>query len=199
VIDKRDLHYILISASIWLCWLVYSFLYFWAGYYFMTVKGYTLSQWSLVLLGTLILAMVGGVAGGWLMDRMGRRPAIIIGCVALTIVLCVLGFAEGILLPIAAAITGFFTSFTYTWIVVYIPEVFPTERRGACMGWTTTLARVSYVAGPALAAVLLQAFPTMEWFWVVAGLVMLLPIGIVLLLQPYETSTKELEEIEVQR
>jgi MFS family permease len=199
VIDRQDVRYILISASIWLSFLIYTFLYFWAGYYFMDVKGYSLSQWSLVLLATLIMAMAGGIAGGWLMDRMGRRPAIVLGCVALTILLVLLGFAEGIFLPITAAITGFFTSFTYTWIVVYIPEIFPTERRGACMGWTTTLARVSYVVGPALAAVLLDAFPTMEWFWVVAGAVMLIPIGIVLLLNPYETRTQELEEIELKR
>jgi MFS family permease len=196
VIDKPDVRYILISASIWLSFLIYTFLYFWAGYYFMNVKGYSLSQWSMVLLATLIMAMVGGVAGGWLMDRMGRRPAIVMGCTGLAILLVLLGFAEGILLPIVAAVTGFFTSFTYTWIVVYIPEIFPTERRGACMGWTTTIARVSYVVGPALAAVLLDANPSMEWFWVVAGAVMVIPIAIVLILNPYETKTQELEEIE---
>lgn len=195
VITKQDLRYIAISAAIWLCWLTYSFLYFWAGYYFMNIRGYSLSQWSLVLLFTLLMAMVGGVAGGWIMDRMGRRPALIAGCIGLALVLAVLGFAEGALLPIAAAVTGFFTSFTYTWVVVYVPEVFPTDRRGACMGWTTTVARVSYVAGPALAAVLLEAFPTMEWFWVVAGLVMLTPIAIVLAFNPYETKNQELEEI----
>jgi hypothetical protein len=67
------------------------------------------------------------------------------------------------------------------------------------MGWTTTVARASYVAGPALAAVLLQAFPTMEWFWVVAAALMLLPIGIVLVLNPYETRALELEAIEQER
>jgi MFS family permease len=67
------------------------------------------------------------------------------------------------------------------------------------MGWTTTVARVSYVAGPALAALLLQAFPTMEWFWVVAGAIMVLPVAIILLFHPYETRTRELEEIEVRR
>jgi len=199
VIDRQDLRYIAISASIWFCWLTYSILYFWAGYYFMTVKGYSLAQWSMVLLATLIMAMVGGVAGGWLMDRIGRRPALIMGCVALALFVALLGFAEGALLPIVAAITGFLTSFTYTWVVVYVPEVFPTERRGACMGWTTTVARVSYVAGPALAAILLEAFPTMEWFWVVTGAIMTIPIGIVLLLKPYETRVQELEEIELRR
>ncbi len=199
VINKQDVRYIIISAAIWLAWLVYQFLYFWAGYYFMTIKGFTLSQWSMVLLGTLIMAMLGGVAGGWIMDRIGRKPAMIYGCLGLAAVVAFMGFAQGVFLPIAAVVTGFFTSFTYTWIVVYVPEVFPTERRGACMGWTTTAARVSYVVGPALAAVMLKASPTMEWFWVVAGALMFIPIAIIVFFNPQETKTMELEEIEVER
>jgi MFS family permease len=198
-IDRDDLRYIAISASIWLCWLIYSFLYFWAGYYFMNVHGYTLGQWSLVLLGTLLMAIAGGVSSGRIMDRIGRVPALIAGCIVLAAVLVVLGYATGWLLPVAAMITGFFTSFTYTWIVVYVPEVFPTERRGACMGWTTTVARVSYVVGPALAALLLERFPTMEGFWLVAAGVVLVPAVIIWLVNPYETKTRELEEIEVKR
>ncbi len=199
VIDRRDIRYIAIAALIWFCWLVDSVLYFWAGYYFMTIKGYSLTQWSMVLLATLIMAMIGGVAGGWIMDRVGRKTALITGCMGLIVSQALMGFVSGAILPIVTAIAGFFLSFAYTWVVVYVPEVFPTERRGACMGWTTTVARVSYVAGPALAALLLQVFPTMEWFWVVTGLVMLIPIGIILLFNPYETKTRELEEIELRR
>ena len=199
VIDRRDLQYIAISASIWLCWLTYSVLYYWAGYYFMTVKGYTLNQWSMVLLATLIMAMIGGVTSGSIMDRIGRKPALIGGCVLLSLCLIVLGFAQGALLPLAAVVTGFFTSFTYTWIVVYVPEIFPTERRGACMGWATTVARISYVVGPVLSAVLLDAYPTMDGFWVAAALIVLIPIGIILAVNPYETKTQELEEIAVRR
>ena len=199
VIDKRDMRYIAIAASIWLVWLVYSVLYFWAGYYFMTVKGYTLSQWSMVLLATLVMAMLGGVAGGTLMDKIGRNTSLVAGCVILSVILVAMGFADGILLPIVTAVSGFFTSFTYTWIVVYVPEVFPTERRGACMGWTTTVARISYVVGPALAAVLLKVSPTMEWFWVAAAGIVLVPIAIILIINPYETRTKELEDIAVER
>jgi MFS family permease len=199
VIDRRDLRFIAFSALIWFCWLVNSLLYYWAGYYFMTLKGYTLSQWSMILLGMLVLAMAGGVTGGWIMDRLGRRLGLVIGCFGMMLSLVFLGFAEGMLMNILAILSGFFSALTYTWIVVYIPEVFPTERRGACMGWTTTLARVSYVVGPALAGILLDAFPAMDWFWVVAGLIMLLPVGIVLAVKPYETRTKELEEIEVNR
>ena len=60
VIDRQDIRYIAISAAIWLAWLTYQFFYFWAGYYFMTIKGYTLGNWSIVLLISLLLAMGGG-------------------------------------------------------------------------------------------------------------------------------------------
>lgn len=199
VIDRHDLRHILISAGVWLAWLTYQVLYYWAGYYFMTLKGYSLSQWSLVLLGTLVMAMLGGAAGGWLMDRIGRNRALILGCLGLALFVGALAYAEGIWLPLAAAVSGFFTSFSYTWIVVFVPEIFPTERRGACMGWTTTLARVSYVAGPALAAVLLNRSPDMQLFWLVTAAVGLLPIAIVLLFSPHETREQALEEIEVRR
>lgn len=198
-INRQDLRYILLSAAIWLCWLVYQFFYFWAGYYFMTIKGYSLGQWSTVLLVTLVMAMLGGYLSGWIMDRVGRNPALIIGCIGLAAILVILGFGNGWILPVALAITGFFTSFTYTWIVVYIPEIFPTERRGTCIGWTTTLARISYVVGPLMVGFFLKLFPTMEWFWVVAAGLMLLPIAIVLLFNPAETRVRELEEIENSR
>ncbi len=199
VINRQDIRYIAISSSIWLCWLVYQFFYYWAGYYFMTIKGYSLGQWSQVLLVTLVLAMVGGYLSGWIMDRLGRKPALILGCIGLALILVLLGFGQGFLLPVAAAFVGFFTSFTYTWIVVYIPEVFPTERRGACMGWTTTIARISYVIGPLLVGFLLNLFPTMEWFWVIGALIMLIPIAIVSFFNPSETKTQELEAIEAGR
>ncbi|HSJ52475.1 MAG TPA: MFS transporter, partial [Anaerolineae bacterium] len=197
--DRRDLRYLVVSAAIWICWLVNSTLWVWAGYYYMNLKGYTLAQWSMVLLVTLVMAMAGGVIGGWIMDHLGRRKGLVFGCAGLAVVQSAMGFAPGILLPVMTAATGFFVSLSYTWIVVYVPEVFPTERRGACMGWTTTVARISFVVGPALAAVLLQAFPAMDWFWVITGLIMLIPIGIILLSRPYETSAQELEEIEMRR
>ena len=92
VIDKKDIRYIIISSAIWMCWLIYQFFYYWLGYYFMTIKGYSLSQWSTVLLVTLVLAMVGGYLSGWFMDRLGRKPTLIIGYIGLSLVLVLLAF-----------------------------------------------------------------------------------------------------------
>ncbi|HSF80271.1 MAG TPA: MFS transporter [Anaerolineales bacterium] len=199
VIDRRDLRYIAFAALIWFCWLVNSVLYFWAGYFFMDIRGYSLNQWSLVLLATLIMAMLGGVSGGWIMDRLGRKTALLVGCFGLILTQGLMGFSSGMALNTVTVLSGYFISFTYTWVVVYVPEVFPTDRRGSCMGWTTTLARISYVAGPALAGLLLSAFPRMDWFWVVTGGTMILPVLILLAFNPFETRTLELEAIETNR
>jgi hypothetical protein len=39
----------------------------------------------------------------------------------------------------------------------------------------------------------------MEWFWVAAAVVILIPIAIIVIANPYETKTRELEEIEHER
>lgn len=199
VITKNDIRYILIAASIWMTWLVYSFLKDWAGYYLMEIHGYTRQQWDTTLLFVLLCAIAGGILGGKLLDKIGRMRAFIIGYIGQVAILIMMAFARGWLLPVAAAGVGFFTSFTYTWIAVYIPEIFPTERRGACMGWTTTVARISYVVGPLLAGVLLDRFPDMVGFWLVAAGIIVVPMLIVLVIRPYETSNLELEDIETAR
>ncbi len=198
-ITKKDIRYIVLSAVIWCCWLITSFLFYMAGYFFMTIHNYTLGEWSMILLATLLATMAGGILGGWAMDRSGRNIVLYGGCIGLTISLSILGFLPRNLLPFFTPIAGFFITFVYSWIIVYIPEIFPTERRGSCMGWTTTTARVSYVIGPVTAAILLQAFPKMDWFWVIAGIIMLIPICVVTIFRPHETAKEELEEIEVLR
>ena len=201
VINRRDIRYILFSAAVWMCWLVVSMLVVWLGQYF-NIIGYS-DIWYIVLFSTIIAMMIGAVAGGWTMDKIGRKTGIIIGCAGLGLFVGILGLVPLIFTSVIAVIAGFFFGFSYAWIIVYIPEIFPTERRGACMGWTTTIARVSYIIGPALAAILLTPSSTtiIQWnrFWAAAGLIMVIPIMLVTLFHPYETKTQELEEIEVKR
>jgi MFS family permease len=205
VINKSDLRYIIFSAVIWMCWLIVQLLALWAGQYFTKYlfpelpESLALKVWSMVLLAFLISMMVGGISGGWTMDKIGRKKGLLIGCSGVVVCFIIMGFVPRMLFASVTTVSGFFLSFSYSWIVVYIPEIFPTERRGACMGWTTTIARVSYILGPLLASLLFYLFPTMEWFWMIAGLIMIIPIVIVYLFHPYETKIKELETIEAQR
>lgn len=199
VINRCDFKYIIFSGIIWMCWLIVSMFVVWAGHYFMDIHGYTLDQWSITLLGSLLMMMAGAVIGGWTMDRMGRKTGLIIGCAGLGLFVVLIGLTPVPIARFMAMITGFFLGFSYTWIIVYIPEIFPTERRGSCMGWTTTTARVSYVLGPALAGIMLTVSPSMQLFWILGGLLMIVPIVLVFLFHPYETKLKELEEIEEKR
>ncbi|MFA5102000.1 MAG: MFS transporter [Candidatus Thermoplasmatota archaeon] len=200
VINRCDVRYIIFSAIIWMCWLINSLLIIrWMGYYFMVIHGYARNEWLLVFLASGIMMIVGGILSGIIMDKIGRKKGFIIGALGFAFSLFLLGFGPVALLPVMGALTGFFIAFSYAWVIVYIPEIFPTERRGACLGWTTTVARISYVLGPVIAALMLEADPTMEWFWVVGGVLMIFAVCVVLLFHPYETKIKELEEIEVNR
>lgn len=196
-IDRRDRRYIALTAAIATCLLVFMVLYFWAGYFFMTLRGYTLAQWSRVLLAVMLLLLAGGLAGGWVLDYAGRRRGLVIGCLGMAACVSGVGFLPDLWAAVLLASAAFFVGIVSTWTTVYIPEVFPTERRATCAGWVSSIARVAYVAGPALAAVLLKAFPAMTGFWAVAGAVMLLPVGIVWLVGPAETNKRDLEEIEL--
>jgi len=197
VITKGDIKYIAIGALMWICWLLDQFLFFWAGHYFMDIKGLTLQQWTY---GVLLLAMLATIAGGfvaaWLLDKIGRKVTWVIGCLGMAVSMAPIGFLPDSLVRIAVTLGGFFMGFSYAWIVVYIPEIFPTDRRGSCLGWTTTITRISYVLGPVVAAVLLTLSPNMEWFWVITGAIMIIPAVSIILIKPYETKNKELEEIE---
>jgi MFS family permease len=199
VIDRRDLKYILFSATIWMCGLIVSMLLVWAGHFFRDIHGFTLDQWSLVLLAGLLFMMLGAVIGGLAMDKIGRKKVLIISGISLGFFMSLIGIVPLMVSFIVMIVSAFFIGFSYNWVIVYIPEIFPTERRGACMGWTTSLARVSYVVGPALAAILLTISPSMEWFWVAAGIISVIPVVLVLFFHPYETKQKELETIESER
>jgi len=197
VINKGDVKYILIGAFMWMCWLITQVLFFWAGYFFMDLRGLTLQQWTTgILLWAMVGTLVGGVVGGWALDKIGRKKTWIIGCLGMAVCLAPIGFLPDPIVRIPVILCGFFIAFSYAWIVVYIPEIFPTERRGSCLGWTTTITRLSYVLGPAIAALLLTFSPKMEWFWVITGAIMIIPAVAIVLIKPYETQNKELEEIE---
>jgi MFS family permease len=198
-VTRQDVKYILFSAVVWMCGLIVGMLLVWAGHFFRDLHGFSVDQWSLVLLGGLLAIMAGALLGGWMMDKVGRRKGLLVGSTGLGICMFLIGIVPLGVSVLMMILSGFFIGFSYVWLVVFIPEIFPTERRGVCMGWTTAVARVSYIVGPILAAVLLSVSPGMELFWIAAGILSWLPIPLVVLFHPYETKQQELETIEASR
>lgn len=199
VIKRKDIFYILVSVVIWGSWLFVSRAITWAGYYFMDIKGFSLNEWSIFLGAGGLASILGALASGWFMDKLGRMKAFYVSCIGVTLSLALIAFLPREWLPIAPALALFFIMFNYSWIVVYIPEIFPTEIRGTCLGWTTTISRGTFVLAPLAIRGLLNAFPKMDYFWLIVGLFMLIPLIFMLLVKPHETMGEELEEIETKR
>jgi len=138
---------------------------------------------------------ISALISGILLDKIGRNVVLIIGSLGSVVCLLALGLT-GITYAYQAAY--FFMAMVLAWIYVYFAGIFPTEVRATSIGVCVTGARFGYVFGPLIASVLLTMFPLMDGFWIVAGLIMLVPL-VALLFKPLETKGKTLEEIEVER
>ena len=199
VIKRRDVFYIFVSVVIWASWLFVSRALTWAGYYFMEIHKFTLTEWSIFLGAGGLASILGALTAGWTIDKIGRIKAFYISCIGLILSLILIGMLPRALLPVAPALGLFFLMFNYAWIIVYIPEIFPTEIRGTCLGWTTTISRGTFVLAPLAISAMLRAFPDMKFFWLMAGLFMLIPLLFIFFTRPHETMGEELEDIEVKR
>ena len=195
-VKRKDLRYILIASLVYGVWTVsFKIGTTWGGYYYMNVIGLTPGGYRSILTIGGLLTMVGALLAGISMDKLGRNLTLIIGCGGSIIGFVFLGITT---LPIFFWMIYLFMPMVLAYIMVYFNEIFPTAIRSTCTGITATAARLSYVLGPLLASTLLLAFPDMGGFWIIAGLLMIIPI-FSLFVKPYETKGKTLEEIQEER
>lgn len=137
--------------------------------------GYTASairaEWNLSieqlgLLGsTVFVGMVlGGLVGGRLADRFGRRAIILIAVTVFS--LASIGSAvslEPVFFAVTRVITGFGLTAATGAILVMVSELFPRQRRGRVMAVVSGLA---LLGGPLVALTSLVLVPAGAWRWV---------------------------------
>ncbi|MGY5879889.1 MAG: MFS transporter [Candidatus Thorarchaeota archaeon] len=192
----EDRKYIVVSIIVYLAWTIaFKMATTFGGTYYISVQSYTLDQWKTVVTVAGLLLPVSALISGVLLDKIGRNVVLIVGSLGSVVSLVLLGLT-GLTYMYQAAY--FFMAMVLAWIYVYLAEIFPTEVRATSIGVCVTGARFGYVFGPLIASALLTMFPLMDGFWIVAGLIMLVPL-IALLFKPLETKGKTLEEIEVER
>jgi MFS family permease len=116
--------------------------------------GHAEGRWG-ALAGLLFSS--GGIAGcfalGTLADRWGRKSTIGL-FFAGSVLACVAPFLidrDLALFLMAAAASGFFTSGQFTWMAVYLPEVYPTAVRGTGTAVVYNTARYLAAFGPLVA------------------------------------------------
>ncbi|MFX0072435.1 MAG: MFS transporter [Candidatus Hermodarchaeota archaeon] len=195
-LKRKDYEYILISIIVYTVWTIsFKIAATWGGYYYINIIGYTPTEYSRILMIGGLLLMLGALLSGVLLDKLGRKITLIVGCLGSVIGITFMGITSN---PIFYWMIYFFMPIVLAWIMVYFNEIFPTEVRSTAVGVTNTMVRAAYVIGPMLALLLLILFPDMGGFWVVTGLIMLIPL-LSLFMKPYETKGKSLEAIQEER
>ena len=105
-------------------------------------------------------AIVGYIALGFLADIYGRKPVVLV-FYALSLVMTPVLFLwthDLNLLLLAAAVNGFFTLGQYSWMPVWLPELFPTSVRATGVAFAFNAPRFIAFIGPMIAGTLIADF-----------------------------------------
>jgi MFS family permease len=105
-------------------------------------------------------AILGYAGFGFIADRYGRKPVTALFfamALVLTPVLFLWVQDPGLLL-VVAAINAFFSLGQYTWMPVWLPELFPTHMRATGMAFAFNMPRFIAFLGPLIAGTLIVQF-----------------------------------------
>ena len=105
-------------------------------------------------------AILGYASLGFLADRFGRKPVTMFYFAAAFVVTPVLFLwtQDLSLLLVAAAVNAFFTLGQYSWMPVWLPELFPTRSRATGLAFTFNAPRFVAFLGPLFAGTLIVSF-----------------------------------------
>ena len=105
-------------------------------------------------------AICGYIGLGFFADNFGRKPVVMIFFAASLVLtpLLYLWTHDLYLLLLVAAVNGFFTLGQYSWMSVWLPELFPTRMRATGMAFTFNSPRFIAFLGPLFAGALIAQF-----------------------------------------
>jgi MFS transporter, putative metabolite:H+ symporter len=97
-----------------------------------------------------ISGIFGGLAGGFMGDRIGRRaPAIILAVFGIITIYLWWGLHWSLVgFCVMVFIGGFIVAYEWAVGIVYVSEIFPTEVRASGFGWSAGLGRTVSIAAP---------------------------------------------------
>jgi MFS family permease len=105
-------------------------------------------------------AIAGYISLGFLADRFGRKPIAMVFFAAAFVMTPVLFLwtSDLQMLLLAAAVNGFFTLGQYSWMPVWLPELFPTPVRATGVAFAFNAPRFVAFMGPLIAGTLIANF-----------------------------------------
>lgn len=151
--------------------------------------GHSASSWAS---GAGMIYNVGAIAGyvafGFLADRFGRKPAVLLYFAASLVLTPVLFLWTHDLriIVLVLVVNGFFTLGQYTWMPVWLPELYPTHLRATGVAFVFNAARFVAFLGPLLSGTIISKFGSYGVAATVVGLIYI--VG--LLVAPFVPETR---------
>ncbi|GAA1869955.1 MFS transporter [Brevibacterium marinum] len=131
----------------------------------MADAGYEVSD-SLVMLFVMnVGAVVGLVLAGWLADKHGTKPIVLMWFILAAVFLAALSIpmTSQILLNIAVFITGVFVFSAQVLVYAFVSAIYPPTARGTAIGMASAVGRIGAIVGPFITGALVTAGIAYPW------------------------------------
>ena len=131
----------------------------------MADAGYEVSD-SLVMLFVMnVGAVVGLVIAGWLADKHGTKPIVLMWFLLAAVFLAALSIpmTSQALLNIAVFITGVFVFSAQVLVYAFVSAIYPPTARGTALGMASAVGRIGAIVGPFITGTLVTAGIAYPW------------------------------------
>jgi multidrug resistance protein len=113
------------------------------------------------IVGALIAAfsvaqLVAAPVWGWLSDKYGRRPAILVGLLLSAVAYVIFAFANSLWLLFVSRIVQGLGGGTIGVVQAYVSDVSETRERAKMLGWLSAVTSLGAVIGPAIGSALVK-------------------------------------------
>jgi MFS transporter, DHA1 family, tetracycline resistance protein len=157
-------------------------------------KSFRAEEWQIgLLLGCYsFMQFLASPVLGYLSDRIGRKPVLLVSLIGSAIGYTVMANAQSLTMLFIARIIAGICGASVGTAAAYIADITPPENRSRRMGLIGAAFGVGFVLGPAIGG-LLSHFWTVGPFWFGAGLAFLNAIAVLLFLPEPEKHVKRSE------
>nr|WP_309131859.1 aromatic acid/H+ symport family MFS transporter [Brevibacterium sp.] len=131
----------------------------------MADAGYPVAD-SLVMLFVMnVGAVVGLVIAGWLADKHGTKPIVLMWFLLAAVFLAALSIPMSgqILVNIAVFITGVFVFSAQVLVYAFVSAIYPAHTRGTALGMASAVGRIGAIVGPFITGTLVTAGIAYPW------------------------------------